>query len=349
MKTPDRCWRMQAHPDQSVRELPPGFIFHIAKIAGLDVSFAGKKLAIRCPVHKDEHASAFLSPNNIFYCSVCTPSGGWPAKRFAGQLGVDWLQALRSQGTALPHCPRKSTLTSPSFTPLQASEVWGMAHARAQNEALAESDAAVYRYLRARSLLGSRKLGSFGVLAAGMRLPWCIARWPALGYRIVAPLYDLTGNLVNIQARAIRDTRPKTRFPSGSMVKGTVFADARGIVVLRGRAVAKEVLLGEGLTDFLALSIASPIPVICVPGAGVAASAIGAWVRGLRIRLALDHDATGDIGAEAASNAAKENGASEVLRHTWPEGCKDACEVVEQFGLQKLGCVLAPQSGGQQQ
>ena len=46
--------------------------------------------------------------------------------------------------------------------------------------------------------------------------------------------------------------------PKGGRVKGYAFATAEGQEVLRGASSYEMVLIGEGLTDFLALAIASP-------------------------------------------------------------------------------------------
>ncbi len=101
------------------------------------------------------------------------------------------------------------------------------------------------------------------------------------------------------------------------------------------------VVLGEGLTDSLALSFSSPVPVFCAPGSSNAVAAVGPWVHGRVLFLALDCDAAGSTPIDAVANAALELGATRVRRLVWPDRAKDACEVIEKRGAHGLSKFLS--------
>jgi DNA primase len=129
--------------------------------------------------------------------------------------------------------------------------------------------------------------------------------------------------------------------PKGSSISGTVFADSRGRELLRGElAEGGSVILGEGLTDALALAIASPMPVLTAPGTGVAAAAVGPWARGRSVLLALDFDDAGNGAVKPVSRALFEQGAT-VRRLLWPKPAKDACDALVLMGAAGLGNFLS--------
>lgn len=316
--------------------LQPGLIFELARAAGVSVPERGSKRPIRCPFHDDKTASAFLSELNIFYCSVCTPDGGWPAKRFAEELRVPWNER-RSMEPARP----QPTVADPGFTADMARATWESALRRTRDDRFVDEDRAAYSYLAQREILSSWELCSFGVLGRGMPVPAPIAWWPSSIYRIVVPLYDQQGEIVNVQARAIVDSRDKTRFPKGARVMGTMFASPKAREMFAGSDNEHQVaLLGEGLTDFLALVTATAIPVIAAPGTGFAAACIGPWVRGRTLLIALDLDDAGDAALPVVAREAHAQGASRVLRVEWPSPFKDACDVVAARGPEGLEAFL---------
>ncbi|MCK6445772.1 MAG: toprim domain-containing protein [Planctomycetes bacterium] len=231
---------------------------------------------------------------------------------------------------------------APAFSAQDARLVWSLALARARNDQYAGVDSAVYSYLAQRGILESWELGAFGVLAEGMTVPDSIGWWPRASYRLVAPLYDQRGELVSVQARAITRREPKTLFPKGSRVNGASFASKRALGLLAsGLSEHDIVVLGEGLTDFLALVAATPIPVLCAPGTGFVTSSIGPWVHGRTLLLALDNDDAGDAALGPAAEAAYTAGAKRVVKVRWPRGCKDACDVVARHELVGLEAFLS--------
>lgn len=87
------------------------------------------------------------------------------------------------------------------------------------------------------------------------------AWWPrtwAATWRLVTRAYTAQGTVVSLHARAVRridDGAPKTRWPIDYEARGLVFANGRGVELLRGeRPQLEGVLLVEGLTDLLAVS-----------------------------------------------------------------------------------------------
>lgn len=83
---------------------------------------------------------------------------------------------------------------------------------------------------------------------------WWPSSWSEL-WRVTVPLFDASGAMVALQARAIAATGdgPKTRNPMGAgVVSGTFFADAGGLDVLRGTYAGPGLVVVEGLTDYLA-------------------------------------------------------------------------------------------------
>lgn len=312
-------------------------IFDVARAAGLQLPATGRpKCALCCPFHDDSNPSAFLDDERgCFYCSVCTPAHGWGIQRFS-----EALSGVRAASTRTWRSPTTSA-APPSFGAAEANEVWLMALARARDDATIATDRRAYEYLRGRGVLASWETASFGLLNSDMPLPAPIAGWPDTGHVVVVPLHDAAGVLTNVQARAIRPACKKTLFPLGSRAKGTMFASRSGLAVLRRCwAGPKQVVLGEGLTDFLALSITSPVPVLSAPGTGCAVHGVGAWIAGFDVLLALDDDPAGENVRLPTAEAAYRHGAQSVRQVIWPRPAKDACEVIEQRGIESLTAFL---------
>lgn len=333
-----------------MRTLPTGLIFDIAGDAELELLGTGAKRKLCCPFHDDHSPSAFVSADNVFYCSVCTPSLGWTAKRFCAELDIDWSRYV-ANGTASPirpvQRPRPVPPPAPTFTAADAALTWKLARARARDDDRVDQDRPVYEYLAKRHLMESWELGAFGVLGPGMELPEAVRGWPGSGYRLLAPLYDSTGALANVQARVIIPRERRVMFPTGSVAKGTVFVCARGLEVLRGSWTGRRtVLYAEGLTDYLGLTFTSPVPVLASPGSGIAADGIGSWVHGYDLVLALDWDQAGENAIDPTAQAAFRLGASSIRRLEWPAAANDACDALERIGARELEQTLARVLGG---
>lgn len=366
-----------ARAGQGRKDLPTGLIFDIAKRAGIKMRDKGEKRKIHCPLplHDDRTESAFVSSRNVFFCSRCTPEGGWTAKRFAEALGLTLRDFLGGgehySRAALPRpapAPvaskpregeprggnRKAPDSKPAFAPEDAKATWLLALERASRRG--PKDRAALDYLRARGLEGALERGAAGILAPDMRegLHPSVNWWPGAGYQLVVPLYDEAGQLVNVQARSIINPPWKGKkvwFPGGSRARGTRFASPDALKILRGESRGDEprgceprgcepVLIGEGLTDFLALSITSPIPLMAAPGTSNAAACIGPWAKARKVYLALDGDEAGARALKPASRRVRELQGT-PFGVNWPNGRKDACEVLEKDGCWALLAFLA--------
>lgn len=322
-------------------ELPPGLLFEIARTAGLTVPTDRFKVQIHCPFHHDRTPSAVLFESNSFFCSACSLK--LSAKAFAEKLALPWPTGSGPpQRTAIRETaiPSKSSVEA-SFTDAHARSIWTLALARARTDPPFLDDQPVYEFLRKRGLLMSFDLGAFGIISRGMLLPQAIRSWLASGHRIVVPLHDEFGRVAGIQSRTIRETVEKTRFPFGSRVTGLMFANEAGKQVLRGAHTANDpVLLAEGLTDFLALTTVTQLPVLSAPGTPFFVGCIRSWACGRSVILAPDRDAAGDRVLLPAAHIAYSLGARLVYRLVWPATCNDAADALIRLGAPTIEAAI---------
>jgi hypothetical protein len=301
-----------------------------------------------CPAHEDRVPSLSITEvadgRVLLHCHA-----GCSLDAILGALGLRKSELFPDRGRrTLASNPRTGRQeAAATFTPSDAQRVWQLAFQRACDDEGVDRDRAVYAYLDGRGIGESWELRCFGILAEGMALPVAVAHWPTSGHQLVGALYDYGGEVAGVQARTVLRREPKTLFPKGGKVKGLAFADRRGLDVLRGaRADAVGVVLGEGFTDYLGLSVASPLPVLAAPGTTFAADAVGPWVRGRILYLALDNDDAGEKAVGQVAAQAYAQGCARVQRIRWPEQCKDACEVVALRGIQGLEEFLVANTTG---
>lgn len=242
-----------------------------------------------------------------------------------------------------------STLPDAAFAPCPANveHIWKLALERAATSASLPADVPLVDYLRGRGLDGAIALGLVGFLDDRESLPLPLVLWPRRACRLVAPLFNECGELMTLQARRLTARRPKTLFPDGSHPKGCAFANARGLAVLNGTAGRVDrVVLGEGLTDFWALSLSFDGPVLSAPGTSFVVATIGAWCRGRDLVLALDNDDAGRSMLDASREAALAHGARSVSHIEWPDELNDACEVLARYGAERIASCVAAARGG---
>ena len=328
------------------RQLAPGTIFEVARRHGIEIPPGRDKVQICCPIHEDHRPSAVLfGSSNTFYCHVCTTDGAWTAKKFAAELGVTW--PLDGHARAIER-PRPTPRGAPesTFTPEDAQRVFAAALEGARDNDRVDENRPALDYLDKRGLLAALEVGLVGILGSRMALPSQVDWWAWRCYEIVAPLYNAEGKLVIVQARSIIPQGKKTLFPKGSLAGGTMFANRPGLAMLRGDpSVPTRVILGEGMTDYLALSIVSPLPVISAPGTGGAAKCAGPWAQGREVWLALDNDGAGDKAVNPTAKALYRNGATDVYRIEWPRHANDACDALAAIGEVALGEFLEREVG----
>jgi hypothetical protein len=162
------------------------------------------------------------------------------------------------------------------------ARVWQLALGRARDDDAVEADRDAYDYLARRGLVAAWESGVLGVLHPGVQVPDMISRWPAGGWRIVTPLYDVaTGELTGLQARRISPGEPKCL--TLGRAAGAAFANTRALHLITDHAEhATRVVLLEGLTDHLAAAAAvgDLTALVSVPGIRNARQAIGPWIAG---------------------------------------------------------------------
>lgn len=327
----------------------------------------------RCPAHPDRVPSLSISVGDdgrvLLYChggcslkAICSGLGILERDLFAvprrcvvsrkrrnGERGDQaFARGLGAAFSELQRAARERSLHDPAFTAAQAQRVWQLARSRARDDDAVGHDRAVYDYVAARRLDQSLEEPGYGVIGPDMELPPAVAWWVQGGYRLLLPVYDEQGLVVSIQARCIApDVQRRVLFPKGSRIKGAVFANSVGVSLLGQRRPPTDVVLfGEGLTDFLAIaSAASTYAVLAAPGTSFACPAAGRWARQAVVVVAMDNDEAGQRCIEALGPRLYELGAKDVLRVQWPNGCKDACDLVKEVGVIGLSDFLKRQIG----
>lgn len=289
------------------------------------------KNAVPCPFHDDHRPSAFVSRRNVFYCSVCTPNKGLSAAEFLLRLGAPRSAPCEAAPIRLP---AQRTQPSSAEVPLgKVRELWSVAVARvAHHRTLPESEAMAF--IRRRGLESAAERGLFGVLERTDEIRYGKRIWHELGVRVVAPLYDLNGEFVSFQGRNVLGAEPRLLFPAGRPAKGTLFSNALGLEVLRGRLQSQRCVVVEGLTDFLAVGSIEGVATLGLPGASMACGVAGDWMRGRDLILAFDADRAGSAAAGEVAARARSLGATSVHAVLWPTGCKDACEFIALNGYE---------------
>lgn len=305
---------------------------------------SGAGWTAHCPAHEDRSPSLSIREGDdgrvLLRCfagctfdALCAALGLAQSDLFAteGEHAVERLEpAQRDRARTQPQ-------GAGAFLPWRAQRLWDASLAEARADAVTDRNAEVFRYVRRRGLLEAWELCLFGTLHATEAFVHGLRHWGRSGHRLIVPLFDADGVLVNVQARCIVDHERKTLFPKGSRVKGTVFANAAALQLLRRTAApGGPVIYAEGLTDFLALSIISAWPVFAAPGTPFAVDAISAWADGAFVLLAIDNDAAGERVRVPAARRLFEVGAERIVRVVWPEGCKDACDALQMLGTERL-------------
>ena len=132
-------------------------------------------------------------------------------------------------------------------------------------------------------------------------------------WRVVMPLFDASGALVSLQARAIIDATPKDRNARGYAMGELAFACPLGRAFLAGDVVGiKTVTVVEGLTDVFRLTTHMWLKgdghavLGVVSGSAPMFSRI-AWPVGVPCWVATDNDAQGDRYADAIVHAIPEH------------------------------------------
>lgn len=293
---------------------------------------SGAGWTARCPGHEDANPSLSVGEGR---------DGTLLLQCFSGCTFEGVLAALLGAAAPASPLPARNQAPVAAFRPWAAGRVWDAARTRA----IADDprDGQAIGYLDSRGLGAAVILQLVGVIGDDMRLPAAIERWPGWGVRVVAPLYDQAGEVVGLQGRRVwRSAGPKTLTPAGCAVRGRMFANPAALAVLRGEVAGGRVLLAEGLTDYASVAAYAPVgaAVVGAPGATVAPSLVGSWVRGRELVLALDADPAGRAATATVAAAAHAAGAGRVESITWPR-VGDAVDFLSRAGAAEFAEFLA--------
>jgi len=249
-----------------------------------------------------------------------------------------------------------------SCTPAIAQEFWRKCLDRYYDMSCELLDNQIYGFIKDRGLFDCvlNQLDLFGCLPENIDhhpKQWCketkkFWSWYDLDCRLIVPLHDVkTGEIVNVQGRLIRYGGYKIEttfpflgtkfFPKGGRVAKTTFANSAGVKLLKGEGNSRgAVVIGEGLTDHLALSVAHhPLPVFSAPGVAGVQHIAGDWMKGRRVLIALDCDTAGEDHVPELRRRIVAHGGYPV-RIRWPEGIVDACDFLQVHGMNSLKEVL---------
>lgn len=240
-----------------------------------------------------------------------------------------------------PDAPRVESRAG--WTRDDARVTWAAAAAwaRSDDAETLERTAAAWAWLADRGLTGAWETGYLGVLhdLETGRLPEPARRWLSSGHVILAPLFDGAGDVQEVAARTIQpDKQPKVLTAKGSKVRGLIYASQAGRRLLRGGLrEAGAVVLGEGLTDAMALAGCASVPALAARSASdKPESYIGPWASGRTVLLAFDADEAGEAAAAKAGRVVRDRGGVPV-RVRPPRGCKDVCDALALHGEAWVG------------
>lgn len=241
-------------------------------------------LMVRCPAHPERTPSCSLRRGREGYL-VCHCFGcGWSgdvfslvavchgldvrrdfvavAQHVASFVGseletVSTNRALRSPRSS---SPRRGSETEDRPPQHEVEQLWD-ASERVDAVATDDGDKLTAQFLSQRGL----EPAALAALDIVRVLPreyeyafpdWWPAPW-ARNWRLAVRAFEANDRPASIHARAVRpESTPKTRWPCGRSAKRLLFANGRGLALLRDEnTTTHSAVIVEGLTDFLAASI----------------------------------------------------------------------------------------------
>jgi hypothetical protein len=285
---------------------------------------------VRCPVHDDSSPSCSVQQRDgviLWKCWGCGATGDVlhlvasannlnletnfkAVLAAAARLGGLWHLVDKLEGRA-PREPMPAPVLPPPSTPEPPREWPDKAEVEALWSACTttEESADVVAYLRARSL--SPELVDARELARALpeqgALPvWARYRggnpvsrtWRELGYKLIFPMYDASGDLRSVRAGRVVDGDGPKRLPPGRhKASELVMADAFGRAMLRGEFKPYRLTIVEGEPDFLTRAI-----VMNDPHGATIGIVSGSWTKafaervplGCRVYLRTDVDDAGN-------------------------------------------------------
>jgi hypothetical protein len=214
-----------------------------------------------CPFHRERMPSFSVSQSRgTYHCFGCAASGdAFSFVQATEGMGPDAVEYLnRRVGGGDHHRLQRAVRRGDGHTlsPPPAAEV----SALWQTCVPVGGDAEVSGWLCARAL-DPHRIDDEGLARAvpgRTRLPgWArgCRRWWTEGHRLIVPLFDHTGTIRSLHARAVvPNLTPKSLSPAGCGLRGLVMADPGARLMLAGHGEIKEVWIAEGVPDHLSLA-----------------------------------------------------------------------------------------------
>lgn len=288
---------------------------HLVAVLGLQEGSKAQPggVMIRCPWHGEDRPSCSVRSaadgTVSVRCFACDHTGdaldlvavarGIDKRDFrrlveeaARLAGMDSAPALVSSVNA---CQKAPTVEFPPVA--EVEEFWG----RSAPTTSADVETAWFMASRSWSPAEVASLDIVRVLPQSSA-KWWPSSWSK--WRLGIRAYRCNGTLATIHARAVVDVGdgPKTRWPYKSRATGVLFANQRGVNLLKGTQQALGgVLIVEGLTDTLTASLRyqrAAYAVLGVTSGNAATLGDVKWPSGQRIVVWTDSDKAGDKYAE---------------------------------------------------
>jgi hypothetical protein len=306
-------------------------LLDLAKSEGLRHRGSGRNRC-ECPGCRGDPRGVSIGEKNgvgLWHCFRDESHRGTAIDFIACARGIsvrDALTVLEDRSGSEAEKPARPPLQEKSYPPAaEVADVW--ARARPLSE-IRDACAA----WRARGIdvgtVEDRDLAR--ALRCGVRLPrWAWgagSSWSAGAHRLIVPMYDAAGEMVTLHARAAMKPEGKSKglSPCGHQVRGSIMADSLGREMLRAQATPRDVLVGEGVPDFLTWAThwgeaAENAPAVLAVISGSWSDEIAARIPdGARVGVATHED---DKGEEYAATIARTIARRcTALRVRFPEG-----------------------------
>lgn len=265
-----------------------------AVYGALPLRWRGDRASCACPLHGGDNPSSFTvwADNLNWYCrthceDVRGRRSGGPIEFIMLSRGVSEREAVAHlRGLAAGQPPRATSLRparreQPRLPPAEVEGVWAAAQPVTTDR---EAAAWLERFLIDPAAVARLDLAR--ALPPGAAVPEWASHWfwkqkvrgfgPAAAWRLLLPVFDLTGRLASLRARCLLDPLPvgrdgkpvKEYAPRGGGTTGLSLADGRGRRLLAGERAARGqvrrrgLLIAEGTKDLLTLATERGAPVI---------------------------------------------------------------------------------------
>ncbi len=330
----ERAWEMRADFERIKAATD---LVRVIEGHGIELKKAGKDHVGRCPFHDDQHPSLRVSQaKGLFHCMACGAAGN--VIQFVARMEnlTEREAALKLCGS-IPGVKRGSEIkpSSPAVKVDAATRAKLLGRVATFYARTMAKDHAGLDYLKTRRLDDAALLDTFGAgyCNGTMRkvLPdsgAVIEQLKAIGIlnergnevfydRVVIPIHDAAGNVVNLYGRRLDDQKPRHLYLGG---------ERRGVFNGAAAKAHQSLIVTEAILDAMSFWAAGVRNVISLYGKDGWTADHETLMREngvTEIVLALDSDERGQEAAKALET--KLCGLAKVVhRIQWPEGVKDA-------------------------